>query len=229
MQDALWAATVKVLVEPIPAQSKLLASSTDVFNTRVTDYLHQNQVNEFVKFYTPAETQQIKLYPDHIVRLEFEEFNVGNVYMSEKQIPLKRDSVLVSAMVNNQTIVINNTNVTNNNIVNNTTVNNNTVNNNTTNNNTVNNNTVNNNTVNNNTTNNTVNNNTTNNNTTNNNTVNNTRIILLNTNTVNNSTSNTNTTNNNTTNNTVNNTVTNNTTNTTRRIKLKRRRRKRRS
>lgn len=106
MQDALWAATVKVLVEPIPTQSRSLAVSTDFFNARLSEYLHQdqNRINQFVKFYTPAETQQLKLYPDHIVRLEFDEFTVGNVFMSEKQIPLKRDSVVMTSYVTNNLV-----------------------------------------------------------------------------------------------------------------------------
>lgn len=125
MQDALWAATVKVLVEPIPTQSRNLAVSTDFFNARLSEYLHQNQNgNEFVKFFTPTETQQLKLNPDHIVRLEFDEFTVGNVYMSEKQIPLQRDSIVMTSYVTNN-LVNQNTQINQNNLV----VNQNTVNN----------------------------------------------------------------------------------------------------
>jgi hypothetical protein len=116
MQDALWAATVKVLVEPIPTQSRSMAVSTDFFNARLSEYLHQNKVNDFVKFYSPTETQQLKLNPDHIVRLEFDEFTVGNVYMSEKQIPLQRDSVVMTSYVTNN-LVNQNTPVNQNNIV----------------------------------------------------------------------------------------------------------------
>ncbi len=43
--------------------------------TSALAYLHQNKLNDYVKFYTPTETQQLKLYPDHIVRLEFDEFS----------------------------------------------------------------------------------------------------------------------------------------------------------
>jgi len=213
MEEALWAATIKVLVEPIPTQGSAYASNTEYLNNKLSEYLHTASVNEFVKFFTYQEAQTMRLNPDHVVRLDFDEFTVGNVFMSEKQIPLKRDSVWVSALVNNQIItinnVVNNTNVTNNNTVNNTTVNNNTVNN------TVNNNTTNNNTTNNTTNNNTVNNNTTNNNTSNNTVNNNTTNNNTSNNTVNNNTTSNNTANNNTTNNTSNNTVNNNTTNNT--------------
>lgn len=116
MQDALWAATVKVLVEPIPTQSRNLAVSTDFFNAKLSEYLHQNKLNDFVRFYTPTETQQLKLYPDHIVRLEFDEFTVGNVYMSEKQIPLQRDSIVMTSYVTNN-LVNQNTQTNQNNVV----------------------------------------------------------------------------------------------------------------
>ena len=99
MEDALWAATVKVMVEPIPTQSRNLAVSTDFFNNRVSEYLHTASINDYVRFFTPKEIQQMKLNPDHIIKLEFDEFTVGNVYMSEKQIPLQRDSVVVATYV----------------------------------------------------------------------------------------------------------------------------------
>lgn len=158
MQDALWAATVKVVVEPISGASRNYSLSTDFLNDKISEYVHANKVNEWVRFFSPAEAQQMRLNPDHIVKLAFDEFTVGNVFMSEKQIPLKRDSVVVATYVNNQ--VIQNTLIQNN-TYNNSTYNNNT-NNTVTNNNTTNHNITNNtNTSNTNTTNNTVTNNTT--------------------------------------------------------------------
>jgi hypothetical protein len=123
MQDALWAATVKVLVEPMPTQSRDLAVSTDYFNAKLSEYLHQNKLNDYVKFYTPAETQQLKLYPDHIVRLEFDEYSVGNVFMSEKEIPLQRDSVVINKYYTSSLVNTPVNSIPNNTVVNNKTTN----------------------------------------------------------------------------------------------------------
>ena len=62
---ALWAATVKVLVESIPAQTRNISVSADFFNDKVSEFLHNTTINEFVRFFTPQEAQTINLAPDH--------------------------------------------------------------------------------------------------------------------------------------------------------------------
>ena len=132
MEEALWAATVKVLVEPIPTQGRNLSVSTEFFNDKLSEYLHTASINQYVRFFTNKEAQEIKLSPDHIVKLDFDEFTVGNVYMSEKEIPLRKDSVVVTTYITNsqtqvtqgntqinQNTTNNNQNTQNNQVVNN--------------------------------------------------------------------------------------------------------------
>ena len=99
LDAALAAATVKIVVEPIPVHSKSVGVSAEFFNDKISEFIHSAAVNEFVRFYTRAEAQKIKLSPDHIVQLEFDEFTVGEVYKHEKEIQLVKDSVVMGSYV----------------------------------------------------------------------------------------------------------------------------------
>src|SRR5688572_21082054 len=103
-ETALWNATVKVVMEPIPVQSKNIGVSAEFFNDKVSEYLHTASLNEFVKFYTRKEAQTLKLNPDHVIKIEFDEFVVGQVYMNEKETKLEKDSIVVGSYVTPQTV-----------------------------------------------------------------------------------------------------------------------------
>ncbi|MEX2234616.1 MAG: hypothetical protein WD824_20790 [Cyclobacteriaceae bacterium] len=103
MQTALWAATVKILVEPIPVHSKTVGVSAEFFNDKISEYVHSANINEFVRFFTRVEAQKIKLNPDHIIQLQFDDFTVGQVYRHEKEIQLTKDSVVMGTYVSTST------------------------------------------------------------------------------------------------------------------------------
>lgn len=98
-ETALWNATLKVVMEPIPVQARNISVSAEFFDDKVSEYLHSASINEFVKFYTRKEAQTLKLKPDHIVKIEFDEFVVGQVFMNEKEFRLEKDSIEVGKYV----------------------------------------------------------------------------------------------------------------------------------
>jgi hypothetical protein len=100
---ALWAATVKVLMEPIPVQSRNITVSAEFFDDKISEYLHASNINPYVRFFTRKEANQLKLNPDHIIKLEFDEFTVGQVFLYEKEIALQNDSVQVGAYIAGRT------------------------------------------------------------------------------------------------------------------------------
>ncbi|MEO5600435.1 MAG: hypothetical protein ABIR06_05850 [Cyclobacteriaceae bacterium] len=99
MEEALWAATLKVLVESIPVHSKSVGVSAEFFNDKISEYVHSTPVNEFVRFFTRAEAQKIKLSPDHIIQLAFDDFTVGQVMKYEKETQLTKDSIELGTYV----------------------------------------------------------------------------------------------------------------------------------
>ena len=96
---ALWAATLKVVMEPIPVQAANLSLSAAFFDDRVSEYLHGLKGNQFIRYFTRKEADQLKLNPDHIIKIEFEEFTVGQVFLYEKEYALKNDSVVVGSYI----------------------------------------------------------------------------------------------------------------------------------
>jgi hypothetical protein len=96
IEEAKWMATLKVVIEPIPPVARNLEVSAEFFENKIIEYLHNTQVNEFVRFYTEDEARAVNLTnPDQIISLEFDEFAVGQVYFKETQIPLEKDSVIL--------------------------------------------------------------------------------------------------------------------------------------
>lgn len=95
--EAHYFATLKVVVEQMSVPSRYYKVSADFFQDQVSGYLRDfaNQ-NQFVRFYTPDEAKREKLEPDQIVRLQFEDFVVGetNTFQKEKTVT-SEDSVKI--------------------------------------------------------------------------------------------------------------------------------------
>lgn len=98
IEAALWAATVKVMIEPVPVPRNVSVSA-EFFDNKVSEYVHATSLSEFVKFYTLTEMQTLNVKPDHIVRLQFDDFTVGQVFLHEKEYALTRDSVVLATYV----------------------------------------------------------------------------------------------------------------------------------
>lgn len=96
LDKAKFEATLKVVIEQIPVPARYNLSG-GFFQDKVEEYLHTNYPDEgFVKFYTPQEAQTIKLpYVDQIMRIQFDDFTVGNTRMTEKEETVTKDSVKI--------------------------------------------------------------------------------------------------------------------------------------
>ncbi|AHM61242.1 hypothetical protein D770_14940 [Flammeovirgaceae bacterium 311] len=96
LQEAHYLATLKVLVEQIPVPGRY---SLDVafFNDQIESYLHNaQQQHGFIRFYSLEEANAEKLsQPDHYVRIQFEDFVIGETHIKELKEQLKRDSVRI--------------------------------------------------------------------------------------------------------------------------------------
>jgi hypothetical protein len=98
MAEARFFATLKVVVEQLPVQSKMYSLSDEFFRNQVYQYISTNpRMNEFVRFYTPDEAMSQKLeQPDHVVRLQFDDFVVGETFMNTNtEVVTSKDSVKV--------------------------------------------------------------------------------------------------------------------------------------
>ncbi|MDR0419869.1 MAG: hypothetical protein LBH30_00210 [Prevotellaceae bacterium] len=92
MQQAKWMATLKVVLEQIPVNGQYKISA-EFFQNKVFEYFSTSIRNEFIQIFSPEEAEDINLYPDQIIRLNFIDFVVGQMRESRNSYEVKRDSV----------------------------------------------------------------------------------------------------------------------------------------
>lgn len=104
-------ATLKVVVEQIPVPARYNLSG-GFFQDKVEEFLHTNYPEQsFIKFFTPEEAKSVNLpYADQIMRIQFDDFTVGNSVLKEKEETLTKDSVKVGeAKVDGKVVPVYNT------------------------------------------------------------------------------------------------------------------------
>jgi hypothetical protein len=111
LDKARFEATLKVIIEQIPVPARYNLSG-GFFQDKVEEFLHNNYTERtFIKFYTPQEAKIANLpYADQIIRIQFDDFSVGNTLMKEKEETVSRDSVKVGeTKVNGKMVPVYNT------------------------------------------------------------------------------------------------------------------------
>lgn len=110
MNKAKFEATVHIAVEQlaIPARYNLTGG---FFQDKIEEYLNQNYPDRgFVKFYTSKNSGNEIPKVDQILRLQFDDFSIGNTTVNEKEEIVKKDSVKVGeTRVNGKSIPVYNT------------------------------------------------------------------------------------------------------------------------
>jgi len=96
--EAKWEATLKVVLEQIPVGAGRLEVSAQFFQSNVEAYINDLfQKKTFVRLFLPKEAEAIELVPDQIIRIQFDDFVIGNSHTREKHTNLiSKDSVKVA-------------------------------------------------------------------------------------------------------------------------------------
>lgn len=111
LDKSKFEATLKVVVEQVAVPARYSLSG-DFFQDKVEEYLYQNYPDRgFIKFYTPEEAKNVNLPKvDQYLRIQFDDFSVGNTTINEKEETVKRDSVKVGeAKIDGKTVPVYNT------------------------------------------------------------------------------------------------------------------------
>lgn len=95
IEDAYWAAVLKVVVEPVIVGRGQYELTNEYFQNKIFEYLQSYERRSFIKFYTPKEVRNTKFVPDQVLTLSFDDFVVGQTFMKEKEVEVKKDSVIV--------------------------------------------------------------------------------------------------------------------------------------
>ncbi|MFM7901769.1 MAG: hypothetical protein ACKPAD_07255, partial [Bacteroidota bacterium] len=71
--------------------------SNEFFENKIRESLKQMRPNEFVRFYLPGEMEATGLKTaDHVIRLRFDDFVIGQTLIKETVLPCKKDSVEIA-------------------------------------------------------------------------------------------------------------------------------------
>ena len=104
-------ATLKVIIEQIPVPARYNLSG-GFFQDKVEEFLRSTYTDgTFIKFFTPEEAKIVNLTAaDQVVRIQFDDFSVGNSVLREKEETFSKDSVKVGeAKVNGKVVPVYNT------------------------------------------------------------------------------------------------------------------------
>jgi len=111
LDKAKFEATLKVIVEQIPVPARYNLSG-GFFQDKVESFLHSTYTETtFIQFYTPEEAKRVNLpFADQIIRIQFDDFSVGNSALKEKEETVSKDSVKVGeAKVGDKMVPVYNT------------------------------------------------------------------------------------------------------------------------
>lgn len=98
LEEAKFNATLKVIVEQIQVSRKYQLSS-DFFLQQIIENLMRYRPNEFVAYYSPESAHTAGINnPDQVLRMNFDDFVVGQVYDKESVREVSRDSVEVGTV-----------------------------------------------------------------------------------------------------------------------------------
>ncbi len=100
IDESLYYATLKIVVEKIPMPSGLMAVSNEFFENKIQEFLRQVHVNEFVRFYTAEEARVHGIKEaDQLLLLRFDEFVIGQTHIREQEVEVSKDSVVVGTVL----------------------------------------------------------------------------------------------------------------------------------
>jgi len=98
LDEAKYNATLKVIVEQIQVTRKYQLTA-GFFLNQIIENLTRNRPNEFVAFYSPESAVKNGIKnPDQLLRMNFDDFVVGQVYDKESVSEASRDSVEVGTV-----------------------------------------------------------------------------------------------------------------------------------
>ena len=96
IEEARYYATLKVVVNQIPVPSLRYKVTADFFQEKIQEFLNSNNTNEFVRYYSPKEAQIENLeHPDQLMKIQFQDFVVGETHVKETVENLVREDVKV--------------------------------------------------------------------------------------------------------------------------------------
>jgi hypothetical protein len=88
-------ATFKVVVERIPYMGDMYQSNLNRFYDKLYTDLVRNGKKRFVRFFSQSEAEEQKIIPHQVVKMQFVDFTVGNIYEKETEKDFVSDTIVI--------------------------------------------------------------------------------------------------------------------------------------
>ncbi len=88
-------ATLKIVVEPLPYMGDVYRPNVNRFYTNFFSDLSKNNRQRFVRYFQPEEAQEFGIKPQHVVKMQFVDFSVGNIFEKESASEHTSDTLVV--------------------------------------------------------------------------------------------------------------------------------------
>ena len=93
--EARELAIVNVQILPIPMHSRMFEISNEFFENQLAEFIRDNPGGPFVRFISPQESRRRDIEPDHVLRMRFDDFVVGQAYIKERVVERVKEDVKV--------------------------------------------------------------------------------------------------------------------------------------
>jgi hypothetical protein len=97
--------TLKVVVERLPYMGDIYQANVNRFFNKVFVELSKNGQKKFIKFFEPEEAEKFKVIPHHIVKMQFVDFTVGNVYEKETEKSFVSDTLVIGTFKDDKGVI----------------------------------------------------------------------------------------------------------------------------
>jgi hypothetical protein len=95
LEEALELATFKVVIERIPYMDDQYQANLNRFYDKLSVDLAKNGKKRFVRFFNQAEAEELKIVPHQVVKMQFVDFSVGNIYEKETEKEYVSDTLVI--------------------------------------------------------------------------------------------------------------------------------------
>ena len=102
MKEAKYAATLKVVVDQVAVPSRTYRASGEQFHDNVANYLRRIENKEFVRFYSFSQAEKKGIKADQIIRMQFDDFVVGETHTFQQLKELESDSIKIGDYTNDK-------------------------------------------------------------------------------------------------------------------------------
>jgi hypothetical protein len=97
LQEAEEMATLRVVVEELPYLGDQYQANLIRFYDKIFVDLIKNSQQKFIKYYKPQDAEKLRIIPHQVIKMQFVDFSVGNIYEKETEKDFVSDTLVINS------------------------------------------------------------------------------------------------------------------------------------